>query len=439
MTGQGQYDVVVAGASVAGCTAATLYARQGLQVALLEKDADPNHYKKICTHFLQPAALKTLRKLGLDEKIEAAGGVRNDLEVWTKWGWIRAGRNAPESGYNLRRQTLDPILRGLAAETRGVELFEATAARDLMRDDEGRVAGVVADGPAGRREFRAPLVVAADGRASVLAERAGVAPRQHENDRFTYFTYYRGLPLGGGVNARYWHLDPDLAYAFRNDDDTTLLGIFLPTSELKAFKADPMGHFRRFWDRVPGGPCVGTAEPICELRGITRMINQWRPAAAPGIAFVGDAAMVLDPIWGTGCGFGFLSADWLVEATLPSFASGRWSATALDRGLARYRRLHRARTRGHYHHIASFSKVRGPNLIERLLFSAAARDPDLASRVLRYLGRTVGPLTLAAPSALLRAAWVNLISCQRGNPDNTPIFGAESCQAKRAMAALDRF
>jgi flavin-dependent dehydrogenase len=426
VTAQRHYDVVVAGASVAGCTAATLYARRGLKVALLEKNADLNHYKRICTHFLQPAALPTLRKLGLDERIEAAGGLRNDLAVWTKWGWIRAGGDGPESGYNIRRQTLDPILRGLATGTPGVDLFEATSARDLTRDDQGRVNGVVADGPAGRCEFRAPLVVAADGRASVLAERAGAAPRQHDNDRFTYFTYYRGLKLGG-VNARYWHLDPDLAYAFRNDDDTTLLGIFLPTSELKAFKTDPMGNFRRFWDRVPDGPRIGTAEPICELRGITRMVNQWRPAAAPGVAFVGDAAMVLDPIWGTGCGFAFLSADWLVEATLPAFASGRWSAMALDRGLKRYRRSHRARTCGHYHHIASFSKVRGPNLVEQLLFSAAAHDARLANRVLKYFGRTIGPLSLAAPPALLRAAWINLNTRLRGNRDSSPSLEAEAC------------
>src|SRR5438128_9057143 len=128
MAAQSNYDVVIAGASVAGCTAATLYARQGLKVALLEKNADASHYKKVCTHFLQPAALETLRKLGLDKKIEAAGGLRNDLEVWTKWGWIRSGGGLP-SGYNIRRQTLDPILRGLAIETPGVELVPATAAR----------------------------------------------------------------------------------------------------------------------------------------------------------------------------------------------------------------------------------------------------------------------------------------------------------------------
>ena len=177
---------------------------------------------------------------------------------------------------------------------------------------------------------------------------------------------------------------------------------------LREFKADPMGNFRRFWEKVPDPPLIGNASPISELRGITEIPNQWRPAAAPGIAFVGDAAMVLDPIWGTGCGFAFLSADWLVEHTAPAFGAGKDMLRTLDRGLESYRKVHRSRTRWHYAHIASFSKVRDYNMFERLVFSAATRDAKLATQVLTYLSRAVGPFHLISPAALCRAAMVNL-------------------------------
>jgi flavin-dependent dehydrogenase len=36
-----EYDVVVVGASIAGCTAATLLGRAGARVALLERRPDP--------------------------------------------------------------------------------------------------------------------------------------------------------------------------------------------------------------------------------------------------------------------------------------------------------------------------------------------------------------------------------------------------------------
>jgi len=106
-----KFDVAIVGGSIAGCTAATFFARQGLRVALLERNADPNAYKKVCTHYIQPCALPTLQRLRLAERIEAAGGVRNGVELWTRWGWIRFGLDErfPPHGYNIRREKLDPM------------------------------------------------------------------------------------------------------------------------------------------------------------------------------------------------------------------------------------------------------------------------------------------------------------------------------------------
>src|SRR5438045_1152233 len=72
MTGQGDYDVVIVGASIAGCTAATLYGRQGLKVALVDRESSPDYYKKICNHFIQPFAVQTFKRLGIVETLEAA-------------------------------------------------------------------------------------------------------------------------------------------------------------------------------------------------------------------------------------------------------------------------------------------------------------------------------------------------------------------------------
>ena len=85
-----EYDVVVVGASLAGCTAATFLGRAGARVAMVEQRPDPAAYKTICTHFIAPSSTPTIERLGLAERIEAAGGVRNAVELWTRYGWIRA-------------------------------------------------------------------------------------------------------------------------------------------------------------------------------------------------------------------------------------------------------------------------------------------------------------------------------------------------------------
>src|SRR3954449_8990405 len=132
------YDAVVVGGSIGGCTAATLLARQGARVAVVERHADPDFYKALCTHFIQASATPTIERLGLAERIEAAGGVRNGLEMWTRYGWVRPNPGAdypyPPSGYDIRREKLDPMLRELTAGTDGVDLLLGETATALLRD-----------------------------------------------------------------------------------------------------------------------------------------------------------------------------------------------------------------------------------------------------------------------------------------------------------------
>src|SRR3954462_10819126 len=140
------YDVAVVGASVAGCTAATLLGREGARVALIEKRSGEGFYKTMCTHYIQPSAVPTFERLGLVEKIEAAGGIRNGLESWTRnGGWVRPPVSADYAhepyGYDIRREKLDPMMRELAAATPGVDLVLGETVTGLA-GLPGRPAGV---------------------------------------------------------------------------------------------------------------------------------------------------------------------------------------------------------------------------------------------------------------------------------------------------------
>src|SRR4051812_47290708 len=311
-------DAVVVGASIGGCTAATLLARQGARVALVERHADPDFYKALCTHFIQASATPTIERLGLAERIEAAGGVRNGLELWTRYGWVRPDPGDdyphPRYGYDIRREKLDPMLRELAAGTDGVELLLGQTATAVLRDD-GRPAGVrLRDRSRDERDIRARVVVGADGRDSHTARLAGVPARVKPHERFGYYAYYRNLPLVSGDRTLFWFVDPDIAYAFPQDDGLTLLAVFQTKDRASWFKRDLAGNLEGFFAGLPNAPDVARGERVSKIMGRLDVPNTMRPAGLPGLAFVGDAAMAADPLWGVGCGFAFQSGEWLADA-----------------------------------------------------------------------------------------------------------------------------
>ena len=65
------WDAIVVGAGPAGCTAATLLAREGLRVVLLEKSAAPP--SKVCGEYLSPGCLRILDRIGAVQLVREAG------------------------------------------------------------------------------------------------------------------------------------------------------------------------------------------------------------------------------------------------------------------------------------------------------------------------------------------------------------------------------
>jgi flavin-dependent dehydrogenase len=368
-----RYDVAVVGASIAGCTAARMYAQRGARVALIEKRPSLDAYKTVCTHFIQSSANGTIRRLGLAPLLDEQGALFNSIDVWTPFGgWIRLPPGT-EGGYSLTRRTLDPILRRLAAETPGVELLAGETVVGLVGD--GQITGVEIEGRAReRRELPARLVVAADGRDSRVARMAGLPGRVRPHGRFFYWAYYEDLPLRSGDDAQMWIMNPDGAYMFPMENGITLALAGPHHSRLPEFRADLEGAYERHMGRLPDGPDFARAKRVSKLLGKLDMPNVYRSRSRPGLAFVGDAALASDPFWGVGCGWAFQSAEWLVEETADALTRG----ADLEAPLRRYRRRHARELLPHHVMICDTATGRLATAPERALFRAAARDPKVA-------------------------------------------------------------
>ncbi|WP_327352457.1 FAD-dependent oxidoreductase [Streptomyces sp. NBC_01304] len=401
------YDVAIVGGSIAGCTAAILYARAGARVALIERHKSPDAYKVLCNHYIQPSAVPLMRELGVTPLIERAGAPRTlPVAWWTRWGWIEPepepGGEPLPYGFNVRRETLDPIVRRIALDTEGVDVQLGAKAVDLVSEG-GRTVGVRIKQGGEEREIRARLVVGADGRNSSVAEYAGIPTKSVANSRFSYFAYYRGDVLPKSDVSYIW-FGQDMAYANPTDGGLTAIACAPGKSHLPAFKADLDGAYTEYLSRLPGGPDLSAGERVSKIIGTTDYPLLQREPTAPGLALVGDAGLCSDPIWGVGVGWAFQSASWLVAATKERLHLGPGE---VDRGLAEYRREHRARLRGQQFLIADYAGGRPMNPIERQLFAGAVRDPQTARHLHRYASRFIGVREFLAPRVLARAGLVN--------------------------------
>lgn len=401
MSGTRSYDAVIVGGSLAGCATAMFLGRAGARVAVLEKSPDPANFKRICSHFIQASAVPTLERLELLEPMVEAGAVRPRFHARTPWGWIEAPPERAARGVNLRRSKLDPIMREHAAATPGVEMLLGQAVREVRWAD-GKVSGVVArDRDGVETVFEAPLTIGADGRDSSVVGLAGVKEKTFPHGRFAYGGYFEGVALKHAPDASVWLMDPDWAAAFPTDDGLTFCAAMPTKDHLPEFKADPVTAMIEYFERAPEAPSLRSATLTDEgILGKIDMTNRMRTTTMPGLALVGDAALATDPLFGIGCGWAFQTSEWLTDSVAPALRGEE----ALEAGLRRYRRKHSRRLRGHawmIHDYATGRKLQPP---ERLLFSAAARDPRVAEIFDAFGARQIGPGRMMATGMPLAIA-----------------------------------
>ena len=395
MAAKAEFDVAIVGASLSGCTAAILLSRAGARVALIEKNPDPQAYKRVCSHFIQASAVPTLERLVLMEAILAAGGQRARGLLWTKWGWIEPTEEPTAYGINLRREVLDPLVRTAAAQAPGVKLMLGQSAVRLLRNDCG-FAGVVVRNPRGEDlEVRARLTIGADGRESPIAAMAEVREQIRPHGRFAFAAYFEGRLPDFAPDAGLWMMDPQVAAAFPTDDDLVLY-VAMPTKDhLPRFKEDIEGALIEWVGSIPEAPPIRESRRVGPIIGKLDMTNRIRGPVAPGLALIGDAALAADPLFGVGCGWALQSGEWLADSVSPALRG----IDSLDNGLRRYRKRHRRQLGMHARLIHDYSSGRKFDLSERLMISTAVRDRKAAALFEALGTRRARPQDLLAPMA----------------------------------------
>ncbi len=197
MAENGNFDVIIVGGGPGGATCATFLGQKGYKVLVLEASKFPRD--KICGDGISGKSSAVLRKLGIREEIE------KDLHRKI-FGVVFSSPNAtvidipikqPEGqnvnyGYDCRRFVYDNILFQHAKKF--ATIIEEFRVTDLISEN-GFVVGVKGIDMAtkGQKEFRAKIVVGADGAQSIVAKKVGADAIDPEHYVIAIRAYYENI------------------------------------------------------------------------------------------------------------------------------------------------------------------------------------------------------------------------------------------------------
>jgi 2-polyprenyl-6-methoxyphenol hydroxylase-like FAD-dependent oxidoreductase len=313
---------VIVGARCAGAATALALARAGLDVLVIERAgyaADA-----LSTHALMRPGVVQLERLGVLDALRASGAAKIESTTFYYGEQQLALAVKPGHGadalYAPRRSVLDALLVD-AARRAGAEVRHHVALTELLFDVGWRVRGVVVQGPNGREEITAELVIGADGRKSSVARMVGaeVTRRGTHASSFVY-GYYEGLDLlgyhwlyrpGSAAGSVATHADQCCVFAALPNESGQV-----PRRMMEDFEGVLRCVAPWLADRIARARRCGP------LRAFAGRPGHLRRASGPGWALVGDAGFYKEPLTSHGMTAALRDAELLARAVL----SGRETA-----------------------------------------------------------------------------------------------------------------
>jgi menaquinone-9 beta-reductase len=307
-----QADVIISGAGPAGSLAATVLARGGARVILLDRARFPRH--KLCGDTLNPGGVSLLRSLGLAGPVERHGVPLEGMVVTSVTGVrIRGVYGGGLVGRAWARSHLDAHLLEAAARA-GADVRVAVRVVGPATDRRGRVTGVRVQGPDGEQVLHARWTIAADGRRSPLALALGLIRHPARPRRWAFGTYAQGvdgLEAVGEMHVRSGHY---IGVAPAGGDVANLCVV---TSRPVGMR-DPAALL---WDLISADPLLrarcATARQVAPIVTLGPLAVDACAVGVPGLLLAGDAAGFVDPMTGDGLHLalrgGHLAADVLLR------------------------------------------------------------------------------------------------------------------------------
>lgn len=318
MARQTSVDIVVIGGGPGGSAAATLLARQGWRVMLLERECFPRPH---IGESLLPASIPILEELGVLPAVQAEGFLKKwgATMVWgrdkTPWSWYfgETNRRYPHS-YQVWRPRFDQLLLDNAAANgvmarQGCQvtrvLFDA-ASQDAVgvqfRDEQGADATV-----------SARFVLDASGQAALLGRQLNLRRWDDAFRNLAVYAYYDGarrLEPPADTNIFIESYPNGWLWTIPLHNGQASVGAVVDGAVGES-QARELGLAAFLEQQLAQAPHTAGLLAAAQRVSEPQIVKDWSYAcekiAGPGYALLGDAACFIDPLFSSGVHLALMS------------------------------------------------------------------------------------------------------------------------------------
>ena len=321
-----QYDVIIAGAGPAGSTCAMFLAKKGIKVLLLDRASFPRD--KTCGDAISGKSARVLKELGLDKDLEK----KDHAKIY---GVILSSPNGsvvevpiPKQadgtaryGYCSRRMVYDNLLFENAKKA--VDTIEKFNVTDIIMEND-YVAGLKGTNldTNEEMEFRAKIIVGADGAHSIIAKKLKVDEVDDSHYVSAIRAYYKGVEgMKGMIEIHFVEdLMPGYFWIFPLENGLANVGVGMLFKDMKKKKVSLKNSmFKAIENNSLFKERFRNAKLDGDVKGWTLPLgSKHRKLAFNGCVLLGDAASLIDPFTGEGVGnamtSGQIASDVIAEA-----------------------------------------------------------------------------------------------------------------------------